>query len=104
MSDCKHENRNEYIFVPEGYYVSYCTDCRADFTKDDLDTLERAEKAEALAEEHNARRISTQRECERLRNLTERYRQYVPCGIVKAIEDFVDDSLRSKYGEELDDE
>jgi hypothetical protein len=57
------------------------------------------EKAEALAKEHNARRIGTDRDCERLRRMVERYRAYVPSGIAESIEKFVDDLLRAKYGE-----
>ena len=57
------------------------------------------EKADALAKEHNARRISADRDCERLRHMVDRYRVYVPSGIAESIEEFVDDLLRAKYGE-----
>ena len=49
MSDCKHKKRSEYI--ESSHYVSYCQHCDADFTKFELETLERAEKAEAKIEE-----------------------------------------------------
>ena len=51
MSKCKHEKRAEYSFIPEGQYICYCQDCDADLTRNELDLIERAEKAEAkLAE------------------------------------------------------
>jgi len=49
MSDCKHKKRSEYI--ESSHYVSYCQHCDADFTKFELETLERAEKAEARVKE-----------------------------------------------------
>jgi len=49
MSDCKHEKRSDYI--ESSHYVSYCQHCEADFTKFELETLERAEKAEARVKE-----------------------------------------------------
>jgi hypothetical protein len=50
MSDCKHEKRSDYL-LNHPRYVSYCQHCDADFTKFELDTLERAERAEALVGE-----------------------------------------------------
>ena len=51
MSDCKHEKRTDYIYIESSHYVSYCQHCDADFTKFELETLGRAEKAEALVKE-----------------------------------------------------
>ena len=50
MSDCKHEKRSDYV-LNHPRYVSYCQHCDADFTKFELETLERAEKAEARVKE-----------------------------------------------------
>ena len=50
MSDCKHEKRTDYV-LKHPRYVSYCQHCDADFTHFELETLERAEKAEAKIEE-----------------------------------------------------
>ena len=51
MSDCKHEKRTDYIYIESSHYVSYCQHCDADFTHFELETLERAEKAEARVKE-----------------------------------------------------
>ena len=45
MSDCKYEKRTDYI--ESSHYVAYCQHCEADFTKFELETLERAQRAEA---------------------------------------------------------
>jgi hypothetical protein len=53
MSDCKHEKRSDYV-LNHPRYVSYCQNCDADFTKFELDTLERAERAETRVKELEA--------------------------------------------------
>jgi hypothetical protein len=53
MSDCKHEKRSDYL-LNHPRYVSYCQHCDADFTKFELDTLERAERAETRVKELEA--------------------------------------------------
>jgi hypothetical protein len=53
MSDCKHEKRSDYV-LNHPRYVSYCQHCDADFTKFELDTLERAERAETRVKELEA--------------------------------------------------
>jgi hypothetical protein len=50
MSDCKHEKRTDSA-LKNPRYVSYCLNCDAGFTQLGLETLERAEKAEALVNE-----------------------------------------------------
>jgi hypothetical protein len=55
MSDCKHEKRSDYV-LNHPRYVSYCQNCDADFTKFELDTLERAERAETRVKELEAER------------------------------------------------
>ena len=53
MSDCKHEKRTRYA-SKHPLYVSYCPTCDADFTQFELETLERAEKAEVRVKELEA--------------------------------------------------
>jgi len=50
MSDCKHEKRTDSA-LKNPRYVSYCLNCDAGFTQLGLETLERAERAEARVEE-----------------------------------------------------